>query len=168
VYNDEKLRGSTLIATVHIETTIAAPIDVIWEIMLDLKGYAVWNPFITRVLDGERITAVGQCFRLKVMWSNGKGTVSRERVTDIRPPEGGEARLAYRFSGWLSTIHMVRAERVQTLQIVSDGNVRYSSEEVFTGWGAGWIPLVNVEDGFKRQAAALKLRAERGTTLSKS
>jgi|GEM_PF-5926929 len=58
---------------VQVEETIAAPIDLIWEIMLDLQGYSAWNPFITRVLDGERISAVGQRFRLSVTWTNGKG-----------------------------------------------------------------------------------------------
>jgi hypothetical protein len=145
---------------VRAEQSIAAPIELIWEIMIDLKGYAEWNPFITRVLDCERITAVGQRFRLNVTWSNGKGAVSGERVTDLHPPRNGEARLAYVFTGWMSSIGMIRAERVQTLRVLDKNTVRYSTGEAFNGWGAKGVPIADVKDGFERHAAALKRHAE--------
>lgn len=144
----------------RIETTITAPMDVIWDILVDLKGYKMWNPFITDVLDCDRITAPGQRFRLDVKWSNGTGFISPERVTVVQSPNRGFARLAYAFNSWASIIDMVRAERVQTLQAIDDENIRYATEETFTGWGTRWLPLADVEDGFKRQAAALKSYAE--------
>ncbi len=162
VYDAQK--GTDMPKVVRVEETIAAPIDLIWAIMLDLKGYAAWNPFITRVLDCDHIAAVGQRFRLRVRWSNGKGAISGERVTELQPPARGAARLAYAFTGWMSRVYMVRAQRVQTLQTIDGGRVRYSSEEKFTGWGAHWIPVVDVEDGFKRHAAALKIYAEASAT----
>jgi uncharacterized protein YndB with AHSA1/START domain len=154
------MKRKTLPRVAYIENIIAAPIGVIWEIMVDLKGYQKWNPFITNVLDCDRITAPGQRFRLDVKWSNGTGFISPERVTVVQPPNGGFARLAYAFSSWASTIYMVRAERVQTLQALDDKNIRYTTEETFTGWGTRWLPLADVEDGFKRQAAALEVYAE--------
>lgn len=144
----------------NAETSIAAPIEIIWEIMLDLKNYAAWNPFITNVLGCDRITTVGQRFRLNVTWSNRKEIFSDEQVTILEAPENGTARLAYTFTGWMSNIFLVRAQRVQTLRVMDAKSVLYCTEERFTGWGAPWIPLEHVIDGFDRHANALKIHAE--------
>ena len=38
--------------TVRIETPIAAPVEVVWDVMTDLPRYGEWNPFITSI-EGE-------------------------------------------------------------------------------------------------------------------
>jgi hypothetical protein len=39
----------------HAEADIAAPASEIWELLVDLEGYAAWNPWVVRY--GESLRA---------------------------------------------------------------------------------------------------------------
>jgi len=136
---------------------IAAPIERVWQIMLDTARYGEWNPFLVRVdgeprLDGELL--------LHVRWPSGGGARSAELVTQLDPPANGRATLTYRFTGLLASIGAVGATRVQSLE--ADGaRTRYYTREEFRGWLTWALPLAKVQAGFEAHAASLKRHAER-------
>jgi uncharacterized protein YndB with AHSA1/START domain len=145
------------------EVEIAAPIDVVWSVMLDTGRYPEWNPFITEVeTDGP--PEVGRALRLHVAFSGGRQVVSPERITAVEPPTGSgsrrEARLTYVYEGWPSRLWLVRGTRHQRLTEEDASTTRYETVEVFNG---PLVPLAGpdrVAEGFRRHAEALKGRAE--------
>ena len=137
---------------------IAAPIERVWQIMIDTARYGEWNPFVVRV-DGE--ARLDARLVLHVRWPSGGGTRSVERVTQLDPPSGGRATLIYRFTGVLASIGGVTGSRVQSLE--ADGaRTRYHTREEFRGWLTWALPLAKVKAGFEAHATALKRHAERG------
>lgn len=140
------------------EATIQAPIETIWRVMTDFSRYHEWNPFIVGVDGAPDQMSVGATFRLHVKWHDGGGASSGELCTRLEPPANGRALFAYRFTGPLDRFGLVRAERVQTLE-VKDGAVHYRSEELFRGVLTAFIPLARVQRGFEAHAAALQARA---------
>lgn len=132
---------------------IDAPIDLVWNVILDFPKYAEWNPFIV-ASTAPKAPTPGTAFRLDVKWRNGGGASSGEIVTESAPYT-----LSYRFTGPLHAIGAVRCVRWQKLE--ARGNVtHYSTREDFRGWLTMFLPMKNVQDGFDRHAAALKARAE--------
>jgi hypothetical protein len=150
--------------TAEATIDIAAPIDLTWQIMLDLGAYGAWNPFIFRVDGAPAAPRVGAELTLQVRWSDGGTTSSRERITVLDPPRPGDgrrvARLEYQFRGALHALHLVRGSRLQALEQSPGGPTRYRTFEEFRGLLKGSVPLAKVRDGFDRHARALKQRAE--------
>lgn len=143
---------------------IDAPIDIVWQVMLDTEAYGEWNPFVVRA-ETPQPAAVGNPIVLHVRWANGRGTRSPERVTAVEPPTTSAdgtatAVLSYRYEGLPSRLGLVRGVRHQRLTQRAGGPTTYDTVEEFSG------PLVKlagpgrVADGFRRHAAALKGRAE--------
>jgi hypothetical protein len=160
-------------AAIQINSSIA----IIWAILLDVAAYKDWNPFIVDVTDvhppGQ--VAVGTEFTLHVQYSDGTSSTSVEKVTELTAPSTGEvncncskAVLAYKYSGLVASLGVVKGTRYQWLeQDFGNGGgggisepTNYRTEEAFTGSGAVLVPQAQVEDGFKRMAVALKKRAE--------
>lgn len=133
---------------------IPASIDRVWQVLTALERYAEWNPFIVRV-DGGATPVLGGRLVLHVKWEQGGGASSGEVVTRVEPP-GTSAALAWRFTGVLPTLGLVRAERLQTLTRLDDRLTRYESVEIFHGLLASFVPLEKVQRGFERQAEALR------------
>ncbi|MFA6300097.1 MAG: SRPBCC domain-containing protein [Nocardioides sp.] len=142
---------------------IDAPLEVVWQVMLDTASYGEWNPFVERA-ETAVPPAVGNPIVLHVRWANGRTTRSPERIVAIEPPvtAGGvtTARLSYVFEGWPARLGLVRGTRHQELTQRAGGPTAYETVELFSG------PLVRlagpqrVADGFRRHAAGLKQRAE--------
>jgi hypothetical protein len=145
------------------EVDIDAPLDRVWEVMLDTASYAEWNPFVVRA-DCASPPRVGDPIVLHVRWDNGRGATSPERISVVDPPHDVDgtrrATLAYVFEGWPAKLGLVRGTRYQRLSQTGDGPTRYETVEEFSG---PLVPLAGparVESGFRRHAAALKLRCE--------
>lgn len=133
---------------------VPASIERVWQVLTALDRYGEWNPFIVKV-DGGATPVLGGRLVLHVKWHDGGGAASGELVTRVEPP-GAVAALAWRFTGVLPTLGLVRAERLQTLTRLDDARTRYESVEVFHGLLAGFVPLHKVQRGFERQAEALR------------
>lgn len=145
------------------EAIIAAPVDVVWSVMTDVAAYASWNPFVVRV-DAERSPVeMGDLMTLHVRWSTGGGASSLEETVELVAPHGAapRARWVYVFRGPMDRFGLVRAERLQELEALGPRSTRYSTSEFFTGLLSPFVPLAKVQEGFDRQTAALKARAER-------
>jgi hypothetical protein len=152
-----------VIARPSATITIDAPLDQVWEVMLDTAAYAAWNPFVERA-DTPSPPAVGNPIVLHVRWANGRTTRSPERITMIEPPRATDgvttARLSYEYEGWAARLGLVRGTRHQRLTQRPGEPTTYGTVEDFSG------PLVRlagpgrVADGFRRHAEGLKQRVE--------
>ncbi len=142
---------------------IDAPLELVWQVMLDVDAYGEWNPFITRA-DCASPPRVGDPIRLHVTFGDGTKVISPERIRSVVPPyddPSGVARatLAYVYEGLPSRLRLLQGTRWQQLA-QAGGATRYETVEIFSG------PLVRlagpgrVADGFRRHAEALKARAE--------
>ena len=143
-------------------TTIDAPLDVVWGVMLDLPSYAEWNPFAFRI-DGD--TTVGSPILIHVRWTSGKEVTSPERITVVEPPVTGadgvrRATLAYDYEGFPSKIGLVKGRRYQRLTQRDGEPTTYDTVEEFSGPLVRFAGPGRVAEGFRRHAAALKQRAE--------
>jgi hypothetical protein len=141
---------------------IDAPLEIIWRAMIDLAAYPEWNPFIVRAGAPPGEPRPGTRMRLEVRWGAGGGARAVEEVTRVEPPSRTRrtATFAYRFTGVLDALGLVRGTRVQIVEEVAGRPARYHTREEFTGLLTGFLPLAKVRDGFARQAEALRLRAE--------
>ncbi len=146
---------------------INAPIEKVWQIMLDINNYPNWNPFVVRA-EGEGDMAVpGNTMKLFVRWQNGGQASSGEEITDTKLPftdTNGvkRAHWSYRFTGPLNNLGLVKATRYHWLeQKTGTPTTIYRTREEFNGLLKAFIPLAKVQDGFERQAAAFKAEAER-------
>lgn len=146
---------------------IEAPLEAVWEVMLDTAAYAEWNPFVFRVdrpADCARAEA-GEPIVLHVRWGDGRTTRSPERISLVEAPyEDGDgvkrATLAYVYEGLPARLGLVRGTRFQRLAQRPGGSTCYDTVEEFSG---PLVPLAGpgrVADGFRRHAEALKARAE--------
>ena len=147
------------------EIEIQAPIAVVWSIMIDLERYRDWNPFIVEVRHLPERLELGARFQLWVRWSNGSLADSWETVTELAAPAVQDASrqsagLSYRYSSWLAQVGLVQATREQRLTQAAGQPTLYRTQESFRGLLARFIALADVQDGFLRQALALKTRAE--------
>jgi uncharacterized protein YndB with AHSA1/START domain len=143
---------------------IEAPIELVWDVMLDTERYPEWNPFIVRVrLPADRVPQVGDRLVLHVRWSTGGRARATERITTLVPPSdtgGRRAQLEYAYGGPVGALRLVRGRRLQELVRLDAGLTTYTTHERLHGPLAALAPLVRVQDGFERHARALKARAE--------
>lgn len=143
---------------------IDAPIQLVWDVMLDTERYPEWNPFIVRVgLPAKRPPQLGDRLVLQVRWSTGGRARATERITALVPPSetgGRRARLEYAYGGPVGALRLVRGRRLQELVRLDEDVTTYTTHERLHGPLAALAPLARVQDGFERHARALKVRAE--------
>ena len=143
------------------ESLIAAPLEAVWQVMLDTDRYGEWNPFVVRIEHlADHPPREGDDLRLHVEWSDGGRVSTHERICTLEPPAQGRALLEYDFLGPLATLRLVRGRRRQELTAQPDGTTRYVTSERLHGLLAWAAPIGKVQDGFERHAQALKGRAE--------
>lgn len=143
---------------------IDAPIELVWQVMLDLEAYGKWNPFVYQVDSQPGEVRLGSTFKLHVRWPQGGVETSDEVVTRLDPPkqDGAHRRgdWEYRFTGWLARLGMVRAFRIQHVEQREGGPTIWITREEFRGALVAFVPIKKVQAGFDAHAAALKQRAE--------
>jgi uncharacterized protein YndB with AHSA1/START domain len=151
--------------TAAAEVLINAPVAKVWSVMMNLDSYPEWNPFTPKV-ECPGGPKVGAPIKLHVRWADGKQIVSPEKIVRIdAPQQQADGRLrgvyGYNFGTILSTLNLVRSERLQIVEEQSDGTTRYRTTIQLTGLLSSRMPMDKIQDGFDRQAAALKAYCER-------
>lgn len=146
------------------EIEIDAPLDVVWQVMLDTERYGEWNPFVVRA-ETAQPAAVGNPIVLHVRWADGKGTRSPERITALDGPTtdaGGTttATMSYVYEGLPSKLGLVKGVRHQRLTQRAGTPTSYTTVEEFSGPMVRFAGPGRVAEGFRRHAAGLKARAE--------
>jgi len=142
---------------------IDAPIEVVWEVMVDTARYAEWNSFI-RLAECPSPPSVGDPIRLHVEFKpGGRRITSPERISILDGPAGGSPRrahLAYVFEGWPARWRLVRGTRHQRLTQEPGGPTLYETVEELSGPLVALAGPRRVQAGFVRHAADLKAQAE--------
>ena len=72
------------------EIEIDAPLELVWQVMLDTEAYGEWNPFVVRAGTAQPVR-VGNPIVLDVVWANGGTAHSPERITALEGPTTDQA-----------------------------------------------------------------------------
>ena len=140
-----------LVASDPVE--IYAPIERVWEILVDFERYREWNPFTTRV---EANLEIGSPVMLHVTLGRLKRK-QPERIETVEPPQ---------LLAWGVTMgarFLLVARREQRLEALGATRCRYSTTDATTGLLTPLVALLFgrlIRQGFNDMAAALKTRAE--------
>lgn len=131
-------------------TTINAPAETIWDILVDVEKYPEWDPGIDHI---EGAIAPGESVKFfTVMDPNQAFAV---KVTTFEPAS------KMVLTGGMP-MGLFKSERTHTLTSNDDGTVSFHTEEIFSGLllplFGGKIP--DLTENFERFAAGLKGRAE--------
>ncbi len=139
--------------TIEATTTIAAPPEKVWDVLVDGAKYSQWNPFITS-LSGN-ITP-GARLQVRIKPSGGRAMTFRPVVTHASLLDG------LRWSGHLLVPGLCDARHEFLLAATPSGGTKLTQRETFRGLlvpmlGGMMNPTLR---GFEAMHAALQLRAE--------
>lgn len=135
------------------ETTIHAPAELVWEVLLDFGNYGEWNAFCPEIKGQPELGAA-----LQMMVDLGNGLQPQvEYVTRLEPCH------TIVWSMENKPGDPIHADRTQRITPVDEATCIYWSIDEFSGEAVG--PMVEalgaqVEKGFNTCAAGLKARAE--------
>ncbi|MCG8668396.1 MAG: SRPBCC domain-containing protein [Pseudomonadales bacterium] len=133
---------------------INAPIELVWDILLDFDRYPDWNPFTYRV---ETDLVIGNKVDLYVKLPKRGQRLQTEYVREVSP---------YQRLSWGMTMgaeFLLTALREQILNPISASCCTYQSTDAFAGMLTPVVKLLfqnSIKDGFNAMAYALKERAE--------
>jgi len=138
---------------VRTEIEIDAPVERVWEALLDFSSYPQWNPFITSV-QGE--PNVDGRLRVEMTTSEGSALVLHPVVVHIEP----QSELRWATKLWVRRIF--DGEHFFQLQRVDDGRTRLINCEEFDGLLVQYMGrrLTQMARGFVGMNQALKKRVE--------
>jgi uncharacterized protein YndB with AHSA1/START domain len=137
----------------HAEADIAAPVSDIWELLVDLEGYAAWNPWVVRA-EGE--VTPGATITADVILLGAVQHVTHD-ILVVDP----ELQLCWKDAGW--NAWFVDGERCRTLTVNPDGTVHIDNDLVISGALApiaAWIYGDSLRKGIAAETAALASEAE--------
>ncbi|HZO74916.1 MAG TPA: SRPBCC domain-containing protein [Ktedonobacteraceae bacterium] len=138
---------------VQASSTINAPLDCVWSVLVDLERYHEWNTFVPVMQSSFQ---VGELLTMQVRMNKRLTVKSIETITAIEPM--GLLAWKTRSPGWL-----LRGERFQTLTPIDANTTRYWTREAFMGLLAPVLKITlgkDLQRGFHAVAEDLKARAE--------
>ncbi|MEO0388083.1 MAG: hypothetical protein AAF281_11220 [Pseudomonadota bacterium] len=149
--------------TAEAETFIDAPSTIVFETIVDVANYPLWNPFILAVEPaGVDITVIGAEFDLIVTGPRPGSTLrTPERTTFALPPldAGSGGAIAYAYDAPTAPF-LGNPTRVQVVTAIGTDQSFYQTAERFCG-PAAQLSFLIAQTGFDAQTEALRLEAER-------
>jgi hypothetical protein len=136
---------------IRTETTVDAPVDVVWDVLTDLPAYAEWNPHVTRV---EGDLGAGADLAIVVSREGVRDRRMRVTVTDLRP----ERRLEW--IGRVLSPRLFEGRHTVDLEPLGGGRTRVVNRERVSGVLAGLVVTDDPERDYEAANRALKTRAE--------
>ncbi|OUS06199.1 hypothetical protein A9Q81_03430 [Gammaproteobacteria bacterium 42_54_T18] len=133
---------------------INAPIELVWEILVDIAQYPHWNPFTVKI---EGNLKVGNALDLHVNMPKRGDRVQTEIVEKIDAPHCLSWGMTLGLSPLLSAL------REQKLESISINRCSYVTSDRFSGLLSPLVYFLFYDDvygGFNRVAYALKNKAE--------
>jgi len=139
--------------------TVNAPIEKVWELIVNAANYPKWNPFIIRVETEGDVTQPGTQIKFYVKFANGKQATSPELVVEAKPPhdDGSGVKRAlwsYRFNGIMYKLGLLQTIRYHCLEQQPNGPTTYYTNIEFKGLLRNFVPLADVQESFERQLNA--------------
>jgi uncharacterized protein YndB with AHSA1/START domain len=137
------------------EREIAAPANVVWEVITDLASYGQWNPFVVAC---RSTLAVGNPIHMRVRIFSWFAQPQREIIQDHIPGQ----RLCYGLDG--GRLGAVISRRCHELEPLDPGRTRYRSEFALSGWMAPLTRFLlgsRLRRGFHAMTGGIHTRAER-------
>ncbi|PLW66706.1 SRPBCC domain-containing protein [Pseudohalioglobus lutimaris] len=140
--------------TVSSDTvTIAAPAQLVWDVLVDFARYPQWNQFCPSI---EATLEVGSPVVMKV--DLGQGLQDQvEYITLLEPPR----KITWSMEN--NPGDPIHADRSQVVEPVDEDHCTYVTYDIFSGEAAQqMVEMLGapVEQGFKLCAQNLKARAE--------
>lgn len=133
---------------------IAAPVETVWQILVDFDRYSQWNRFTPAVAcDG----VLGSPVRMQVCFPGAKPMTQVEVLNVLEAPR----RLAWGMK--MGTSAVLVANRYQLLEVIGDGRTRYTTIDYISGLLAPVVRALYAEAmraGFQLAADGLKAEAE--------
>lgn len=136
------------------EITIDAPVETVWDILVDFPEYANWNPFISQI---SGTPEPGEKLEVFIQPPGSKGMSFHPRVLIFEPKR--ELR-------WLGRVFLpgiFDGEHIFQMEPVGESTTRFIQREKFTGLLVPflWKSLdTNTRRGFHAMNEALKVKAE--------
>jgi len=135
------------------DAVIAADPSIIFDLLVDLEGYASWNPW---VVSATGDVTPGSKVEVEVLMNG--NTQRAEHIIEIVEP--GQ-RFCWSDTGWNSLF--VYAHRCRTLEPRADGTIAFRNELMLDGIFAPMAKLIYgkaMEDGMAAETAAVKQVSE--------
>ena len=140
--------------TITSQTTIAAPPDQVWDVLVDFGSYPEWNPFVTSILGDLR---QGARLAVRITPAGGKGMAFSPVVTELRDAAVLE------WQGHLLIPGIFDGRHRFELTPNGDGTTSFVQSETFSGVTIPFVGsmLEDTRRGFEAFNAAIKARSER-------
>lgn len=138
---------------IRLAEEIDAPVETVWQVIVDTQRYGEWNPFI---LDCESTFEVGSPIHMQVQLKPGKPRAQTETVRANRP-------LEYLEYGIAAPLGAMKSSREHVLTVMADGRTRYESNFVLSGWMSPMVTLFmakELQQGFQGMTRGIASRAE--------
>lgn len=137
------------------EIEISAPVQCVWQVLLDGPGYPDWNSFVYEV-HGD-LKQMNEPVGVRVVLK-GRKARSVMKIIKLAPPgETADAEWVHQYAGLLGKLGLLGSERHHELTSIRGGTAtRYKTWEPFWGILKPIIPYQAIDAGFKMQALDLK------------
>lgn len=146
--------GEPLHVLHRAESEIDADAEKIWNVLMDLDSYPLWNPYTIAM---ESTLQIGDPMNMTVKMSE---LVTLDQTEYIRVLEDGH-KVCWGID--TSTPEFNSGERCQWLEPLADGRTRYVTEDLIEGTANPLVSALfgdDVEQGFEKLAVALKEHVE--------
>ena len=147
-------KGGDLHVLHHSESTIDAPPELIWDVIMDLDSYPEWNPYTIAM---QSTLKIGDPMVMTVKMDD---LITLTQTENIRVLEEGH-KVCWGIDSDTPTLNA--GERCQWLEPTEGGQIRYVTEDLIEGTLNPLVTLLfgnDVQVGFDAVAVALKARAE--------
>jgi alpha-tubulin suppressor-like RCC1 family protein len=147
--------GDPLHVLYRAQADIEAPPELVWDVLMDLDNYGLWNPYTTAMVSTLQ---VGDPMVMTVRMS---ALLTLTQTEYIRVLDDGRYKACWGIDSTTPTLNS--GERCQWLEPLPDGGTRYITEDLIEG---SLNPLVqglfdaDLQRGFEGVATGLKARAE--------
>ncbi|KAJ7600415.1 hypothetical protein C8J56DRAFT_846949 [Mycena floridula] len=160
---------------VSASTIIEAPIEKVWNIMLDFQAYGEWNSFVRaqtiiddngQALASQTLTRPGQKMRIhtNIPPTMEPGGLFQKHTTHVISKTVDTINHRVQWVTGRAPKFWLYADRWQMLTVLDDGRVKYETVETMQGLLAylvKWFVGNNLRIAFKTMGERLKARAER-------
>lgn len=140
---------------IRTEVVIEAPLQEVWDALVDFESYPQWNPFIPHI--SGRVV-VGSRLEVHIAPPGGSRSVFRPRVEEAVPLQ------RLQWHGRLLVPGLFEGTHRFQLELIGLGKTKLTHSETFTGLLVGPLTesmLARTEQGFLAMNDALKNYCER-------